>query len=154
MLMMKPLQQACLTLNKGWKTTTSTIYGTQMRMICTIALRPVQQKSRHKWAKGKKKKFSKMSVVLIGRRYGLFCIHKCIWDTWGVFLWNKEELKNFSIINDAKEYCAVMFQYTCLRRLMTRIQFWNTLYKRILRVSTLSILLSRLDCTLLAIIHN
>ncbi len=40
---------------------------------------------------------------------------------------------------------AVMFQYTCARRLMTRIQFWNTLYKRILRVSTLSILLSRID---------
>ncbi len=31
---------------------------------------------------------------------------------------------------------------------MTRIQFWNTLHKRIHRVSTLSILLSRVDCTL------
>ncbi len=30
---------------------------------------------------------------------------------------------------------------------MTRIQFWNTLCKRILRVSALSILLSRVDCS-------
>ncbi len=29
------------------------------------------------------------------------CMRKWIWDTWGVFLWNRGELQNFSILNEA-----------------------------------------------------
>ncbi len=41
----------------------------------------------------------------------------------------------------------VTAKYTCVRRLMTRIYFWNILYKGIFHVSTLSIHLSRIDCS-------
>ncbi len=43
-----------------------------------------------------------MGIVLIRRRYGVWCIRKCSWDTWGVFLWNRGKLQNFSIINEAR----------------------------------------------------
>ncbi len=48
-----------------------------------------------------------MGNVLIRRRYGVWCMGKCIWDTWGVFLWNKAELQIFLITNEAVQYCHV-----------------------------------------------
>ncbi len=38
--------------------------------------------------------------------------------------------------NEAVQYCTVIFQYTCVGRLITQIQFWDSLQKRILCAST------------------